>query len=163
MEPLTKRTPHIPLGCPEENPSTLTTHDIRGDVVWDQLGIAKGTLATGEWAVKLDSPGMYSFKFRRWPRELGMPINYSMSKEEKGKLAPWGPFLKSDIKVDHSQFTTARLKIFGQEYTIKVDGNEEFAEIELGFSNNGETMLEAYFYNEAGGKCAPYYLEVEKL
>ncbi|MHC4265977.1 MAG: sulfatase-like hydrolase/transferase, partial [Planctomycetota bacterium] len=70
---------HIIVGSEKENPSFLTTHDIHGQVMWDQSQVREGERTDGFWAVEVDRPGTYEISLRRWPKEANKTITEQVS------------------------------------------------------------------------------------
>lgn len=64
----------IVIGSDQENPTTLTTHDISGEVAWNHDQVLAGFRATGHWEVEVVHSGQYDFSLRRYPAKTGDPI-----------------------------------------------------------------------------------------
>jgi hypothetical protein len=64
----------IVIGSDHENPTTLTTHDISGEVAWNHDQVLAGFRATGHWEIEIAQTGEYEFALQRYPAEAGDPI-----------------------------------------------------------------------------------------
>lgn len=136
----------ISIGADEENPTTLGAMDVLGDVAWNQRQIRQAMKTTGRWAVQVERDGHYIFRLRRWPRELGLPIDAILRDEESVQINP----------------TQARLSIGGFETTVSVTPGAEAVTIEADLKA-GRTDLEAWFVDEAGEERGAYYVDVQRV
>lgn len=72
LEPAFARTVRIGLGAPEENPTSLSSHDWRtaddSQVVWNSDQVNCAYPGNGYWAVDVLRGGEYEITLRRWPR-----------------------------------------------------------------------------------------------
>jgi len=64
----------IVIGTDKENPVKLTSHDIHGQVAWDQVHVLRNSRCDGFWAVEVSQEGLYDISLRRWPEEADIPI-----------------------------------------------------------------------------------------
>jgi arylsulfatase A-like enzyme len=80
LEPTFSRTTEIPLGHPDHPRVSLTGHDWIGAeqaCPWNQEMIRAAQSERrhdGYWAVRVVTPGTYTFAVRRWPAEADHPI-----------------------------------------------------------------------------------------
>lgn len=149
----------LSLGAPEENPTTLVAMDLNGDIVWQQPRIVDMQKAIGHWKVKFEKAGKYRFSLRRWPKELPLPIEGTVSKECSESLA----YGSKGIEHVCIRPNRASLEIFGKKYYVDVDPTHESANFEIEVDNTGKTDLEAWFLNDDEGIVNAYYVEVELL
>jgi arylsulfatase B len=129
--------PRIVLGSPEENPTCLTSHDIHGQVVWNQGQVRRAQRCDGFWAVEIDRDGTYEFGLRRWPREADRPITEPVSAHADE------PESRRIVTTD------ARLKVgdFDQTVPIPPGATEVTFTVPL---KAGKTRLQAWFINGLG-------------
>jgi arylsulfatase A-like enzyme len=148
----------ISLGADEENPTRLDAFDVHGDVAWHQGVVAMARKTAARWAVKVEVPGTYRFRLRRWPEELGRPIHAACTCTEAWKLCPIQPIWEPGrIKPDR-----ARLVLFEREYDCAVHRSDVEATFEVDVEQAGETSLEAWFVG-AEEEQGAYYVYAERL
>jgi arylsulfatase A-like enzyme len=148
----------ISLGNDGENPTRLNAMDVLGDVAWNQCHIAMAMRSTGKWAVDVEHPGTYRLSLRRWPEELGLPIDAALSAEETSRLAPYA---RNTTPAAISP-TRAMVRLFDQELVFDVSPGAAQAEIAIPVRQTGETQLEAWFIDAAGDRQGAYYVTVER-
>jgi len=64
----------IMVGSDKENPVKLTSHDIHGQVAWDQRHVLRNSRCDGFWVLDVIRDGYYDISVRRWPEETDIPI-----------------------------------------------------------------------------------------
>ena len=135
----------IVIGSDKENPARLMSHDWHGpNPAWSQWAVRNAAESNGFWAVQVERDGQYEFALRRWPIELGLPVNAAI---EKGKAM---------------SATQARLKIADVDQTKPVgkDAVEVVFRTEL---KAGRTRLQTWFVDEDGSSRGAYYVYVRRL
>lgn len=160
LEPSYLNQPLIIIGHAAENPTDLFCHDWHTENVspWHQRHIRSGYVDSGYWMLKIAESGTYRFRLRRWPKEVGMPLNAeiparpalpgtSVSESKKGKA----------LHIDKVGITIQNIDI-----SEKVDSNAEYIEF-IADLKKGESNLSAWFTLENDKKIGAYYVEVEKL
>ncbi len=170
----------IVIGSEDENPTTLTTHDISGEVAWNQDQVLAGFSATGAWEIEVAQNGEYEFALRRYPAEAGAPILGTISISEKlREFIYYSPGYDFAITHDRSKelpVASVSLKVGsfeGQknlpekaETSADYDVNANSDVIAVKFTAKlkaGITKLEASFSDEAGKHLtAPYYVSVAR-
>jgi hypothetical protein len=159
IHPLLDQYCPISLGNDFENPTRLNAMDVMGDVAWNQTHIVLAQKSTGRWTVDVEQPGRYSFALRRWPAELGLSIDASVTAEDADShiYAP-GNGLCNTIHP-----TKALLKLFDQEWAAKVETGMAQVTFEVYLEQTGVTQLEAWFMDENGEQRGAYYVYVEQL
>lgn len=160
-EMLPRMTEYAPisLGAAAENPTRLDAMDVLGDVAWNQNHIAAAHQSTGTWAVKVERPGRYRFALRRWPAELGLPIDGVISPADVEALAPYDPrTVPQAIRP-----VRARIRLFDLEQTVEIAAGEREAVVEFDLPKAGETRLDAWFADAAGAEQGAYYVYVERV
>ena len=148
----------IALGNEAENPTTLCSMDVLGDVAWHQGHILMAQKSTGAWAVEVEQEGTYRFSLRRWPEVLEIPIDAEAPAEEAARI----PYTKDDRSVA-IQPVKARLKLFGEETILPVESGVEEVTFELQLKQTGVTQLDAWFVDAEGEEQGAYYVVVERL
>ncbi len=149
----------ITLGNDHENPTRLNAMDVLGDVAWNQCHIALARKSTGTWAVDVEQPGDYRLSLRRWPEELGLPIEEALSEEGLSRLAPYNVVEQCGT----IRPTKALVRLFDEERTFDVAQGAEEVSVILHVDRTGETRMEAWFEDESGERQGAYYVHVERL
>ena len=149
---------HISIGLAAENPTRLDAMDVLGDVAWNQTHIAAAQRSAGTWRVNVERAGHYRFALRRWPEELGLPVDAGISQEAADRLAPYTqnvtPRTISPVK--------AVVTLFGREVEVDVHPGDREAVVDMELSEVGETRLDAWFADAGGEKCGAYYVYVTR-
>ena len=148
----------ISLGNDAENPTRLSSMDVMGDVAWNQGHILMAQKSTGRWTVDVEQAGRYRFSLRRWPQELGLPIDEAVSAEEAERV----PFTPGSQCLTINP-VKARLEVFGQQQVAAVEPGAETVTFTLELQQTGVTQLEAWFVDAAGEERGAYYVYVERL
>jgi hypothetical protein len=146
VRPLLDEYCPISIGADEENPACLGAMDVLGDVAWNQPHIRDAMRSTGHWAVDVERPGRYTFELRRWPEELGLPIDAVLQDEASNAINP----------------SQARISIGDFAATADVPGDAD----SVGFEADllpGRTDLEAWFMDSDGEERGAYYVYVERV
>jgi len=159
VSPLLDQYSPISLGNDRENPTRLDAMDVMGDVAWHQTHIVLAQKSTGHWTVDVERTGEYIFSLSRWPKELALPIDETVSPEDA----------KSHIYADGSGKSTAisptraRLKIFDQEISAAIKPGMEKLTFKVNLEQTGVTQLDAWFIDESGEEYGAYYVYVERM
>lgn len=151
----------IALGSPCANPTLLTAYHWNNesgeqrDMPWAHVHIVAGPLQNGFWRVRVDRPGTYAVRLRRWPRETGLAINAQASFQPPEKS--WHPIVPGNLTA-----TRARLRLGNIDQTLPVlaGAAEVVFQAEL---PPGSGCLQTWFLDEAGNSRGAYYVEVERL
>jgi arylsulfatase B len=64
----------IPVGTEQADPVALTSHDIHGQVSWDQVHAKRNSKCDGFWTVEVVRDGQYEIRVCRWPEEAGLSL-----------------------------------------------------------------------------------------
>jgi len=141
---------HIIIGSEKENPSCLTTHDIHGQVMWDQSQVRRGARADGFWAVEVEREGTYEISLRRWPKEANKAITEQVSVQ------------KMEPDRESTTATHARLKIADMDITKPIPPGA----VEVTFTvplQPQQTRLQTWFINDRGNghTYGAYYVYVK--
>lgn len=157
VEPEFNDVCRIVLGNDAENPVKLTAMDVMGDVVWHQKAIVEAQRSTGSWNVEMECPGRYRFRLRRWPEELPIAMEETVSAEcaerviygpaERLKMIPIG----------------ARLGLFSDSWTRQTTPGSEEVVFDVDIEHSGPTVLDAWFDLPDGDVCGAYYVYVERV
>jgi len=159
VSPLFERYCPISLGNERENPTRLDAMDVLGDVAWNQCHIAAARKSTGTWAVDVERTGRYRVSLRRWPEELGLPIDEPLPREQADRLAPYQPV--DECRSIHP--VRATLTLFGRQWELPVKPGQREVTFELILEQTGETRLEAWFFGADGERQGAYYVYVHRL
>jgi hypothetical protein len=146
----------IVIGHPAENPTRLTAHDWHGEgaeAVWNQAAIRKAPFANGVWTLHADRPGTYRFELRRWPIEVGLPINSPLSESPGNRETTPGVAI-SAVK--------ARIRAGARDQTAPIDGNQPAAVFDLNLEA-GPLDLQTWFIDASDAARGAYYVYVTRL
>jgi len=136
----------IVIGSDKENPVKLTSHDIHGQVAWDQRHVFRNSRCDGFWVVEVSREGYYDISVRRWPEETDLPIS----------AAPQGGVA---IKPTH-----ARLKIADFDLIKPVDTLDKAITFRVPL-RTGKTWLQAWLIDgrENGESNGAFYVYINFL
>ncbi|NIJ45490.1 arylsulfatase A-like enzyme [Wenyingzhuangia heitensis] len=154
---------YIKVGLSQENPITLTAHDIHvteGKYPWNQVYVRLGERGVGHWSVDITEDAEYKVSLRRYPIESGLKINDetpAITQKEVPGLEndiPAGKNLnykKATIQFGNNNSLTAPVKdnALSVDFTLKLD--------------KGRTNFNANFVNQDGEPNVAYYVYIEKL
>ena len=152
----------IYLGHPGENPARLTSHDwiTTGSTPWNQGHVRRATNGdrnTGFWNVEVIEDGSYTFRLRRWPEEIDMPINASLP---PGAAVPGQKaFRVTPGAAIHP--TKAMIAIGDQESTKAIDARAKEVSFNLKLKA-GKTKLTTQFIGDDGTIHGAYFVYVTK-
>jgi len=149
----------ISLGNDAENPTRLDAMDVMGDMAFSQNYIVLAKKSTGKWTVDVERPGAYRFSFRRWPKEVGLPITAAISPDEARSLT----FADESGRCATIHPTRARLRLFDREWVLPVDPDAVEVTFALDLPQTGVTVLEAWFMDADGEERGAYYVYVERV
>ncbi|NQV35169.1 MAG: arylsulfatase [Phycisphaeraceae bacterium] len=170
----------ILIGSDRENPTTLTTHDISGEVAWNHDQVLAGFRATGYWEIEVAQTGEYEFALRRYPAEAAKPILGTIPVPDKLKsfhyFTKHYKYAETHERSKALPVSSASLKIgsFGAERNLPgktlasadYQVNAQGEVLAVKFTANlkaGITKLEASFSDKAGKHLtAPYYITVTR-
>lgn len=146
----------IVLGDDADNPTRLTSHDWHGNGslrTWNQTGIRKAPAANGWWAVTVEKEGDYQFDLRRWPTEVGLPVNAPYHDKTPNRD-------KTPGRAIHAE--KARLKVAGFDRTIPVKATDTGAVFTVHLKK-GPAKVETWFFDKDGSVRGAYYTYVKRL
>lgn len=170
---------HIVIGNDLENPTRLDSMDVMGDVVWNQAQITKAIESGGKWAVEVDRDGLYEIELRRWPEELGLPLDSIIEDEESlnsltymdtirenleylSKLRGEDLLKYADLPCIAMHPKQAKLKLFDMNFSLDIKEEEIGAKFTVELKK-GKTTLEAWFENDKGNWQGAYYVYIKRL
>ena len=156
VEPNLTRYCPIHLGDDRENPTRLDAMDVMGDVVWHQTAIVLAQKSSGRWNVDVRKTGNYRFSLRRWPAELGLPLDAGVS-ETDARSHIYAGASGASVRITP---VSARLKLFDREVAAPVGAGDLETVFELELDRTGETCLEAWFADASGEERGAYYVYV---
>lgn len=141
------------VGSDHANPTSLNTHDWLGTPyeLFAQSQIKQGRPRReglefkGHWMIEVARDGRYEIEFRRWPRELNLPITAGF---------PGGTALPA---------TRATLKIGALEQALPVPADAVAVTFAVGLKA-GPATLEGLFIDEQSGQArGPFYVSVKRV
>jgi len=146
ISPRFKDSVWIPLGSDGEDPVRLTSHDIHGQVCWDQSQVRRNARVDGFWAVEVVREGLYEFRVSRWPEESG--LSFGEAPDGSKAFCP----------------THARLKVGDADETLPVEAGAKAAVFTVRLSKR-RTRLQAWLVNgiENGETNGAFYVLVKRL
>lgn len=170
----------IVIGSRHDNPTTLTTHDLSGEVAWNHDQVLAGFSATGYWEIDVARQGDYEFALRRYPVEAGAAIRGTVAVPEK--LRDFVYYSRGyDFAITHERsqalaVASASMKIGSFEGRKQVpekanastdyEVNDRGEVVAVKFTASlqaGITKLEASFLDQAGKHLTtPYYIRVTR-
>ena len=135
----------IPVGTEKENPVKLTTHDIHGQVCWDQRHVKRNSRCDGFRTIEIARDGVYDIEVSRWPKEAGLSLCE----------APEGA---KEFRPTH-----ARLKIGCYDLTLPVHEGDKSVKFTLRLSKQ-QTRLQAWLINdiENGQTNSAFYVYIKR-
>jgi len=142
----------ISVGNENENPTCLSAMDVLGDVAWNQPHIREAKKSSGIWMVDVETAGQYQISLRRWPEELGLPVDAA---DETRSL------VLADTESVAIHPTRARLRINDIDETASISEGAESATFNVNLEA-GIAKLEAWFITGDGDAQGAYYVYVEK-
>jgi arylsulfatase len=144
----------VHIGAEQENP-TLVSPTEWADVFLDQGGqIRRGERKNGEWHVMVEHSGEYTFRLRRWPKEVDAPMRAPLPAHD-GEDGDYPAGVALPI-------AKARLRIAGTDRSSAVESSDREAmfTVRLG---EGWTKMQTWFYDDAGQEISgAYYVYVER-
>lgn len=149
----------IVLGHKSENPTRLCAMDVLGDVAWHQTHISEAKRSTGTWSVRFEQPGYYRFSLRRWPAELGLPIDGAIPAEDAQNLV-YAPEKANSVEI---RPVSGQLKLYDIDLYHPVNRGDTSTNFTLDITCTHTTILSASFIDLVGERQGAYYVDVERL
>lgn len=168
LKPVFSRENSIVVGSRHETPTVLTTHDVHGQVVWNQDSVLAGSPTHGYWAIEIARSGIYEFRLRRWPLEVDAAINSAIPVPDKLKDMNYFnrkfSFAQNNDLSNKFTATYARIRVGSEDRIRAVEQSSH----EIAFRvplESGRTRLQAWFVdgNDEGSVCTAYYVIVERV
>ncbi len=152
----------ITIGQPGVGTTLLTTHDWRNDPVacaWNQAQVRAGMTCNGYWEIDVAQPGCYRFELRRWPRQE----NRGLGEGIPGPLKPFTAVISEGWGGGRAlPLVRAGIRAGDFEAEKPVRAHEPYAEF-FATLNAGETRLQTFLYDEAGGEIGAYFVYVDLI
>ncbi|WP_040880170.1 arylsulfatase [Galbibacter orientalis] len=154
---------YFKIGSENENPVTLTAHDMHGEYgayPWNQINIREGTVGGGYWSVNILKSGNYEVSLRRYPIESNLAINAITPAITKHEL----PGLEKDIaKGEKLDYVEASIR-FGNElkFNTPINQNDISANFNV-YLNAGKTKFFANFIDKDDNINGVYYVYFKKI
>jgi len=135
----------IPVGADGENPAKLTSHDIHGQVSWDQSHVKRNARNDGFWTIEVTREGPYEISVQRFPREADLPL----------RDAPEG--------FKAFQPTHARLKVGDIDLTLPIHEGDKAVTFPVRLARQ-RTRLQAWLIDdiENGETNGAFYVYVKR-
>ncbi len=112
--------------------------------------IRSGERVNGAWHLQVMREGRYTFSFRRWPEELGLPM---------GAPAPRGPWPYADGKA--LPIAKVRVEVQGQTATAEVAADASVVRLTLTLKAGRTDLKTAFLDKEDKTLCGAYYTDVQ--
>lgn len=152
----------IPVGLAEENPVTLTAHDVhtdKGGYAWNQIYVREGKVGNGYWALDIKNDGDYEISLRRYPIEADLPINTTVAKVTPEEVPGLQFTIPEGKNLNYTKATLEIGEITKENSVSKTDKSSTFkVNLKKGIAN-----LQANFINAKAEKNVAYYVYVTKL
>ena len=154
---------YFKIGSENENPITLTAHDIHGEsgtYPWNQIHIRKGTTGTGYWNVNVVKSGNYQVSLRRYPKESNLIINTSTPAITKDQLLG----LEKDIPEGKNlNYVKATIEFENQFKTEKIIKKNDSSATFKVYLNSGKTKFWANFIDSNNKPNTVYYAYIKNI
>jgi len=157
VDPSLRQICPIVLGNDAENPTRLCCMDVMGDVAWHQGHVISAAKNSGRWRVEVERAGRYSFRLRRWPEELPIPMRENVSAEFAESAVYPGAERVDVFPVE------ARLALGALSWKTPVSPEREEAVFEIELDAATECDMEALFIDKEGEPRGAYYVIVERI
>lgn len=144
------------LGHEAENPTTICSMDVLGDVAWQQAHVVNALKSSGTWNVRFAEPGRYRFQLRRWPRELPLPIDGMVSNECARSLVYPGAEGKAITPAE------AILSLDKEEWRGTCEAGQETVTFELDIEQPKDATMQAAFLTEEE-RYGAWYVDIQRL
>lgn len=153
---------YFKIGLEEENPVTLTAHDIHapnGSHPWNQVYVRKGMKGFGYWSIDIKQEGNYKVSLRRYPVEADLQINTTVKAVTKIEV----PGLENEIPEGvNLNYVKASIEIDNQiNESVNVTNSDKSADFNVHLKP-GKTRLNASFFDDKGEENVAYYVYIEK-
>ncbi len=144
----------VHIGADQENP-TLVSPTEWADSFLDQAAqIRRGEHRNGEWHVMVEKSGQYTFRLRRWPKELDVPMRAPIPAHD-GEDGDYPAGVALPV-------AKARLRIAAADRTqlVSAEDRESTFTLQLG---EGWTKMQTWFYDDADREISgAYFVYVER-
>jgi arylsulfatase A-like enzyme len=147
------------LGDPMENPTTICSHDVTGDMAWQQMQVIEAHRSSGTWNVEFASAGRYRFEVRRWPSELPLSADAMVSEDCAASV----PYSSPQRKRQTVHPASASLTVWNQTHTQPYEPTHESVIFELDIPQAGSTTLQSRFTLDDETTLGAYYVRVTRL
>ncbi len=145
----------VHIGADQENP-TLVSPTEWADSFLDQGNqIRRGEPRNGEWHVMVEKSGRYTFRLRRWAKEVDVPMRAPLPPHD-GEDGDYPAGVALPI-------ASARLRIgaFDNTQPVPADAREAVFTLQLA---EGWTKMQTWFHDDSGKELSgAYYVYVERL
>jgi len=159
LAPLNETYVRIGLGALEENPARLTGHDWHTNnqgVPWHQNHIRNAHGSNGFWAVDVTRAGRYRLELRRWPKEVGLPLDAALPED------PWITDNRNQTPGKAIHPARARVRLGDVEQSVAIAPGDMGATFELDLPR-GPAELRTWLVDEDGVERGAYFVYVERL
>ncbi len=148
----------IGIGADAENPVVLTCHDWHSKQLppWNQTHILRAKTDNGYWIVNVLQNAKYVFQLRRWPVELNLAFNDTVSAT---KPVPGGVALPEGNALSIHK---ARIQINNIDTTWQVTPIDTTAKITIPLQS-GITQLKTWLIDNKNVERGAYYVEIKRL
>lgn len=153
---------YIKVGLKEENPVTLTAHDIHatsGKYPWNQIYIRNGVKGIGHWSIDVTEAAEYTISLHRYPVESNYLINQEVPAITKAEV----PGLDNEIPMGKNlHYQKAQIQWGDNKIiTIPIKDNAKAATFKVQLPK-GRTQFNANFIDDKGETNVAYYVYIKK-
>jgi hypothetical protein len=147
-----------PIGNAAANPVQLTAYGWinetgrQADMPWAHVHIVAGPLQNGWWPLRVERPGRYDIRLRRWPAESGLALNDNSDAVPPEKS--WHP-------VEGARLVTTRARVKVQDFDETRAVDDRAAEVAFTVTlRAGSAKLQTWFLDAADRSRGAYYVSV---
>ncbi|HDJ33419.1 MAG TPA: arylsulfatase [Bacteroidetes bacterium] len=147
----------VVIGSDAENPMMLTACEWLDVFVDQQYQVNRGVRKNSYWELMVDRPGIYEFEFRRWPRELDIPLDETVPGGKALPIAAARIFISGVRHVE----VKVPFAFEGERKRVKPGDKSVVFTVPL---EAGPVALHGWFDDRDGETlCGPYYVYVNRI
>ena len=154
---------YFKIGSKNENPITLTAHDMHGEsgkYPWNQIYIREGTVGIGYWSIDVVENGNYEISLRRYPMEANLAINATTPTITKDQLHGLEKDIPEGKNLNYVKATIQFENQFKFEKAIHYNDVSTTFMVSL---KAGKTKFLANFIDSKNNPNSVYYAYIKKL
>jgi hypothetical protein len=147
----------ISIGSDQQNPVTLTAADWANVYCDNMQNLRNGIDRNGQWHVLVERGGSYEIEFRRWPKEVDLPMTAGVPAFHGFDPAPPLPVGKA------MPIARVRLRIRNTDETRPVAPEDRGVRFTVDLEAGRKLILQGWFFDSGGRELSgPYYAYVRR-